>query len=139
MLEECIVNKIHKGIAFVGLSPSKDCGGCKACVFGKNKKKVDVPAIMEIECNEGDKVLVEIPQKEILAAPIYLYLIPLIMMLIGFIIGSFINIIIEIVLGFVLLFVAFVIIYLIDRFYFASKKYSPKIIKIIQKKGENND
>jgi len=60
-------------------------------------------------------------------------------MLIGFIIGSFINIIIEIVLGFVLLSVAFVIIYLIDRFYFASKKYSPKIIKIIQKKGENND
>ncbi len=135
MLEECIVKKVVKGRAYVGLSPSAECEGCKACIFGKNKDKVDVPAVMEVECRAGDTVLVDLPKREIVAAPIYLYLMPLFCMLIGFLIGNYISLFVQIILGFGFLILSFAVMYLIDRLYFASKRFSPKVIKIIK---ENN-
>jgi len=136
MLEECIVSKVDKRTAYVGLSPSSNCSGCKACIFGKNRQKIDVPAIMEVECNKGDVVLVEIPNKEIIAAPIFLYLIPLLLMLTGFIVGNYINLIWQIILGFGFLFLSFVVIIIVDRLYFMKKNFSPKIVKIIYTKNQ---
>lgn len=139
MLEECIVTKVSNGRAYVGLAPNAQCSGCKACIFGKNKQKVDVPAVMEVECKKGDIVLVDVPQREIIAAPIYLYLMPLLSMLVGLIIGNFINIYVQIILGFGLLFLSFMAIYFIDRVYFKGKKYSPKIVKNISLEEIKND
>ena len=139
MLEKCVVTKVSNGRAYVGLAPNAECSGCKACIFGKNRQKNDVPAVMEVECKKGDTVLVELPQQDIAVASLYLYLMPLVAMLIGFIIGEFINIVVQMILGFGLLFLSFMAIYFIDRVYFKGKKYSPKIVKNISLEEIKND
>lgn len=124
--EECTVIKKEKNLTYIKLVKSSKCDGCKACGFGK-KNTLVLPALCEIDCNSGDRVMVTMPEKTITGAPIITYVIPLL-----FFLGGLLAVI-PLGEGFMLLFglialaISFVPIYFIDRHYKKSAKYLPII------------
>lgn len=133
IVENCTVVKKDKNLIYVKLVAENKCNGCKACAFGRKNAQV-LPAYSDINCNNGDNVIVEMPQKQISGAAFITYLIPLLTFLLGLIAGIPLN------EGFMLLFaviflaIGLLAVHFIDKLFLKNKKYLPKIIEIIQTK-----
>ena len=137
MVEECLVKKIKGNTAYIAVVRGAKCQGCKACVFG-NKKEIILPAVNDIGCSAGDTVLADIPEREVIAAPFYMYFLPIVMMVAGIVVGGLVNTTFQIILGFALLVLSFVALYFIDRAYQRSKKLAPKLLEILNQGGKND-
>lgn len=127
---ECTVQKIKGKFAYILVTKSQECEGCKACAFGKDGT-ISMPAIDDIGCKTGDRVLVEMPQKRIKAAPIYLYAIPLLLLLVAALIGNIFSQTAAIIASLSTLIVSVLMIWFIDKRYRKNKDFMPLIIKII--------
>lgn len=81
-IENCVVHARKKNLYYVKLVKNAKCDGCKACGFGR-KNFLIVPALSEVECAEGDRVTVQMPESGVKASYVYLYLLPLLCLFIG--------------------------------------------------------
>ena len=127
---ECTVQKIKGKYAFISVTKSDKCEGCKVCSFGKDGTML-IPAIDEIGCKPGDRVVVEMPQKRITAASLYLYGIPLLLLLAAALIGNLFSQTAAITAALSTLIISVVMIWFIDKRYRKKKEFMPLIIKII--------
>ena len=125
-----VVVKLKRKIAQVEIKKSSACNGCKACVFG-NDKKLILTVDNELKAKKGDEVTLSLPPEKPIAAFLTLYALPLIFVLLGlFVTSRFVsNELIVALGGAVGLAVGFLCIFLPEKLYF-SKKYLAKIIKI---------
>lgn len=87
MREECSVIKAHKNSAVIELVRRSECESCKACVFNK-KNVLRMNAKTEVACKAGDRVLVEMPEKQVAGASFILFAVPLVLMLISVLITA---------------------------------------------------
>lgn len=124
------VQKIKGGYSYVSITKSAECEGCKACNFGRDNT-MSLPAVDELGCAIGDKVLVQMPEKRIIGASVYMYGIPLLLMLIAAFIGNIFSQTVAIISAFAALFVSVAVVWFIDKRYRRKKDFMPLIIKII--------
>lgn len=127
---ECTVQKKKGKYAYISISKSAECEGCKACSFGKDGT-FSMPAIDEVGCAQGDRVIVKMPRKRIKAAPVYLYVIPLILLVIAAFIGNIFSQTAAIIASLSTLIISVAMIWFIDKRYRKNKEFMPLIIKII--------
>lgn len=66
----------------VELSRKEKCAGCGRCAFNR-RDKIRVTAIKDAACTAGDRVVVTLPEKEIVLAPLFLFVLPVLFMLAG--------------------------------------------------------
>lgn len=81
-LERCVVHARKGGLYYVKITKNAKCDGCKACAFGR-KNYVVTPAVGEDGYAVGDTVDIRMPQKNVKAPYVYLYLLPLLCLFIG--------------------------------------------------------
>lgn len=123
------VDKIKGSLYFVKLTKSKKCEGCKVCDFGKNNY-ITVPSLSEVECNEGDEVVLRSPINKKYLSSIIMYLLPILIMLASAIITysiSMNDLYVLIACGISLLF-SFVLVFFLDKLV-RNKKNMPLIVK----------
>lgn len=138
-MEQATVYSRKKNRYFIKLTKSAKCDGCKACGFGR-KNYVILPAISEVECNTGDCVEVEMPEKSVKGAYVFLFLLSLLFMFVCLMIPYGHGEIYMFIGGIIGLVISIPVIYAIERLYRRQKKYLPKIIsKISVTEEKNND
>ncbi|MBD5132257.1 MAG: SoxR reducing system RseC family protein [Clostridiales bacterium] len=86
MIEQCVVKKVKRGLAFVEVKRSDKCEGCKLCAFNKQNVMV-VPALCSEQVAAGDVVTVQMPTKPVGAVALLIYALPLLGIVIGALIG----------------------------------------------------
>lgn len=87
MVEECKVKYIKKGLAYIEVKKKPQCESCRACAAFYSDNSAVIPAIMDVECKVGDRVVVEMPQKSFPLASLIMFLVPLLGFLIGLLVG----------------------------------------------------
>ncbi len=128
MTEECKVTKIKGGFAYIKLERSERCGGCKVCAFN-NADSIEIPAICDVKCEKGDTVVVEMPQKQYVLAPLILFGIPLFLFLIGLIAGSALKAeILMVVFAFSFAAIGLIAASLVDKLIRTNRVYMPVIV-----------
>lgn len=134
--EICTVVKDKGKTAIVEIKRTQKCDGCNACAFNK-RDFVRIPAIKDIDCVEGDRVCVEMPEKEISIAPLFLFVIPIVLTLVAVILCKNLAIWwqIPIIAGF--LTAGLVILYTVDKLFRRKRKYMPVIRKRTEKGEED--
>lgn len=136
IIETCAVIKDKGKTAIIELVRSPKCDGCNACAFNK-RKSIRVPAIKDAACGAGDLVTVVMPEKQITLAPLFLFVIPILLTLVAVLIGrnwpawgQAIVIVGFLALGIAVAFAA-------DRLYRRQRKFMPVITAC--QKGEQHD
>ncbi len=135
-----IVN-VRDDIAYIERVRSDACGGCKACVLGREGDKLVLPANNEVGAKIGDSVLFLPPSPRPFLAILLLFVIPLSLMVVGLIVPLSLGVIevysILISLGSMVL--GFGVTVLLDKLIFSKKNAT--VIKILRQniQGENND
>lgn len=137
MEEEALVLEVKDKKAKVEIERSKSCRGCGFCSLnpgGMMVTEVEDPIGVKV----GDRVKVEIPDRDFLKAAFVLYLLPISGLIIGALIGSKFNPqktgilgIIGGVIGFIL---SFVFIHYYDRKIGRQKSFRHRITKILKGK-----
>lgn len=85
--EECSVVKVKGDYAVIELSRKPECEGCKACAFNR-RNTIRMTAKKEIDCEAGDRVIVQMPEKSIKGSWIILFALPLLFILTAVIITA---------------------------------------------------
>ena len=134
MEEKAVVLEVKDKEAKVKIERSKSCRGCGLCFLnpgGMMITEVEDPIGVKV----GDRVKVELPDKDFLKAAFILYLVPIFGLIIGAFIGSNFNSqktgILGIFGGFIGLALSFVFIHYYDRKIGSQKSLTPRITKII--------
>ena len=127
------VVKVRKSTAYIERIKSDACGGCKACILGREGNKLVLPANNEVCAKVGDKVSFTLPPPRPILAIVMLFILPLTLMICALIIPlslgvSEINSILLSIGGAV---VGFAIVLLFDKLIFSRKKAT--VIKILIK------
>jgi sigma-E factor negative regulatory protein RseC len=76
MTERGLVIDTDEQIARVVVEKSADCGSCNACSMGKGRTMI-AEVENPINAQEGDSVLVEVSDKQILKAGVLVFMLPL--------------------------------------------------------------
>ncbi len=131
MLEKCTVTRVKGNHAYIELIRHPKCDGCKACAFHGNDKII-LPAIKDCECEAGDTVVVQMPEKQFPAASLLLFGIPLVCFLIGLIVGRFASgELLMVGLGFAFAALGYVISALADKAIKNNRTYTPVVVERI--------
>lgn len=131
--------KTKRKTAYVEMIKNSACNGCKACAFGASKKLV-LPANNDLGATVGDTAVVALPPEKPVFSFVMLYALPLLTLLIGlFVTSAITDKSLFIALGALVgLVVGFTAIFIPDKLYF-SKKYSLRVIDIINTQGETKN
>ena len=130
MEEEAIVLEVKDKKAKVKIERSKSCRGCGLCSLnpgGMMVTEIEDP----IGVKDGDRVQVEIPDKDFLKAAFILYLVPVIGLITGALIGSKFNPHMSIFGGFIGFILSFVFIHYYDRKIGCRKGFHSRITKTL--------
>ena len=131
MLEKCTVQRIKGNHAYIELIRTPKCDGCKACAF-HGKDKIVLPAIKDCECAAGDTVIVEMPEKQFVFAPLLLFGLPLVCFLIGLMAGRFAGgELLMVLLGFAFAALGYLIAVFADKTLKNNRKYMPIVVERI--------
>lgn len=137
IIETCTVIKDCGKTAVVELVRTPKCDGCNACAFNK-RSSIRMPAIKDAECTAGDRVTVVMPEKQIQLAPLFLFVIPIVLALVAVVISrnwpGWAQAVA--IVGF--LTVGFLVLYAVDKLYRRQRKFMPVITERAQK-GEQHD
>lgn len=110
----------------------KACTECGAC-DDKERALASIEAVNEIGAKVGDRVLIELPDKEIIKASLMVYLLPVAMMLIGYLLGNWL--ISEsggVVSSFAFLALSFFVVRWYDHYYDDKQARRARIISILE-------
>lgn len=131
MLEKCRVNRVKGNHAYIELVRNPKCDGCKACAF-YGQDKIVLPAIKGCECEAGDTVVVEMPEKQYILAPLLLFGFPLICFLIGLLIGTAVGgELIMVLFGFAFAALGYSVAVLVDKTIKNNPKFMPIVVERI--------
>ena len=133
MEEEAVVLEVKDKKAKIEIKRSKSCRGCGLCSLnpsGMMVTEVEDPIGVKV----GDRVQVEIPDKDFLKAVFILYLVPVIGLITGALIGSKFNPRMSIFGGFIGLALSFVFVHYYDRKMGRRKSPYSRITKILKEK-----
>jgi sigma-E factor negative regulatory protein RseC len=87
MIENGVVNKIEKELAWVTMVKGEQCAGCTACkAFGEGS--VEIVALNEPGAKPGDNVEIEINPKQVVKYSTIVFLLPVVSLIIGYFLGS---------------------------------------------------
>lgn len=131
MEEEAVVLEVKDKKAKVEIKRSESCRGCKLCSLnpgGMMVTEVEDP----IGVKGGDRVQVEIPNKDFLKAALVLYFLPVSGLIIGALIGSEFNSQLGIFGGFIGLALSFVFVHYYDRKMGRRKRLHSRITKVLK-------
>ncbi len=131
MEEEAIVLEVKDKKAKVKIERSKSCRGCGLCSLnpgGMMVTEVEDPIGVKV----GNRVQVEIPDKDFLKAAFILYLVPVIGLITGALIGSKFNPHMSIFGGFIGLVLSFVFVHYYDRKMGRRKRFYSRITKVLK-------
>lgn len=139
MLETGVV--VEQGeVALIKIDRKSECATCGACGMKDGMKEVALECENVIDAKKGDLVAVNIAEKNKMASIILVFLVPLILLAIGIGVGIYLKIaeiwLLVVCLG--ILVSWYTILAFIDKIFAKSKKFMPKIVKILQE-GVNND
>jgi len=131
MDEEAVVLEVKDKKAKIEIKRSKSCRGCGLCSLNP-----DGMMVAEIEdtigVKVGDRVQVEIPDKDFLKAAFILYLVPVIGLITGALIGSKFNPHMSILGGFIGIVLSFVFVRYYDRKMGRQKGLHSRISKVLK-------
>lgn len=87
MIENGVVNKIEKDLAWVTMIKGEQCAGCTACkAFGEGS--FELVALNERGAKSGDNVEVEINPKQVVKHSTIVFLLPVLALIIGYFLGN---------------------------------------------------
>ena len=131
MEEEAIVLEVKDKKAKVKIERSKSCRGCGLCSLNPGGMMV-TEVEDSIGVKVGNRVQVEIPDKDFLKAAFILYLVPVIGLITGALIGSKFNPHMSIFGGFIGLVLSFVFVHYYDRKMGRRKRFYSRITKVLK-------
>ena len=124
----------------VKIEKKDECLKCGMCLFPKGVDSVTLLAYNEVDAKEGDSVIVENKESAKLLGSILVFFVPLVLIGLSIFI-SFVFIKKEIwslFLSIIFIVCWYIILSLIDNKLKGIKKFSPEIVKVIEK-GENDE
>lgn len=140
--EEGIVTKVNSTTAWVTTIKSSACESCAAkssCSTLASGEEMKVEAINTSGATVGDRVVIYFETSSLLKLSFFLYIFPILIMLVGALIGHkiapFFNLdrsVFSAVCGFLFFFLAFLFIKSKGRKLSKKNQYKPKIIKILK-------
>lgn len=133
MLQSGIVKEIHcsKQQAEVEITRSSACGdNCASCGLCPGQT-ARVFAVNDINACVGDRVAIEMSDKNVLGAAFLVYIVPIIALIAGYLLGDilFKSEPLGVLTGIIFMAVTFIVIMRIDRK--NKRKYTPRIVQII--------
>ena len=139
MLEVGVVTEQGE-ISIVKIDRRKECATCGACGMKDGKNSVELACVNEVGAKKCDLVSISIEEKSKLKSISLIFLVPLVLLAIAIGVGIYLKIVeiwlLVICLG--LLVSWYTILAFIDKRLAKSKKFMPKIVKILQE-GEINE
>lgn len=139
MIEIGVVDKIKKNYATVVFPRKQACENCKMCMKNRSEMSVFVIVDNELDAKIGDKVEVELGNRDILKSAFYVYLIPVILITLSFVILYAQAEWVQIIGVCVSALLSFGIIVLIDKYNKKNNRNRIKMIKIIDEGDLTND
>lgn len=137
MEEEAVVLEVKDKKAKVKIERNKSCQGCGLCSLnpgGMMVTEVEDPLGVKV----GDRVKVELPDKDFLKAVFILYLVPISGLIIGTLIGSKFNSqntgILVILGGFIGFALSFILVHYYDRKIGSQKTFHSRITKVLKER-----
>ena len=139
--ERGVIDKISGRKAIIRIQKSSACSSCESrdsCdVHGGNPMEIEVEN--RLKAGEGDRVEVSIPSGAFLALSLYVYFIPIVVLIGGaYVGGTFLapglglnSTPCSIVLGFLSMGITFLLLRRFDKTPGATRKYRPKMTRII--------
>ncbi len=136
------VTEVEEDMATILLDPSSACGSCNSCSSvggGGNKGPKTLYIKNTIGARPNDRVVLALSTSKSIVISIFLYVFPLIMMMVGYKMGERIepgrltergDSIAAIILSVTFLVLSFVLIYFLDKLAKRKKKFSPELIRI---------
>lgn len=131
MLQTGIVKKLNSSEAEVEITRSSACGeNCASCGLCPGQT-ARVFAINDINACVGDRVSIEMSDKNVLGAAFLVYIVPIIALITGYLLSDtiFKNEPLGVLTGIIFMAVSFIIIIRIDRK--SKRKFTPRIVQII--------
>ncbi|MCH5351682.1 MAG: SoxR reducing system RseC family protein [Clostridiales bacterium] len=138
MLEQCVVKKVKRSVAYIELVRSDKCDGCNICSFNK-KKAITVPALYDKSVKAGDTVTVEMPTESVGAASLLIYLFPIVLMAVGAAIGLVGSVWLQVSLAGAGLVLGLAASFITDKIYRRKSGVLPKIISVTDKTDEKQN
>ncbi len=141
MIESGEVVKTEKNYAVVRIDRKAECARCGLCGMKKNESHVECKAKNEAAAAEGDTVLIKTDGSATLISSLLVFVMPLILLAAELAVCYVLNVeelwILIICIG--TLAAWFCILALIDRKFASIRGFSPTIVRIIEKKGEEKN
>ena len=129
--------------AKVVIERSAMCGDCGACQVGKDKLTMETTVLNLAKARIGDRVEVEMAFKNVIAASIIAYGIPLLAFIIGAVLasqftGEVENPILSFISGLTLMIITFIVIKILDKKGVFNYTYEPQITNVLTKTNHDS-
>lgn len=133
MKEQGEVIALNNDIVTLKVIKKPECGGCKACFFGKGENSSTIKAKNTIQAKIGDQIYFVVQKDNSLKAYFIVYLLPILFMGLGVLFSALllkkeIYIVLSAIIG---LAIGFFILFLIDKFIAKSKNFQIELISIV--------
>lgn len=128
MLDQGVVSKVERNLAWVEFAPSSECVKCGACHAAASGKMI-LEAENPIEAKVGDWVEVEVSSATKVFFPLLVFGIPILFLIIGISLGSLISERMRIMLGVIFLIIGFLSLKLVDQYVAKAKKFRSRIVR----------
>lgn len=144
MREEGTVLETKGEMAIVQIKRSAACDTCKCCHVAEQSEFMTTEALNKVQANVGDRVVIEIEQKEVLAASTIVYILPLVLMIVGYIIGSYLGKVIfksysheaGIIFGFTFLAFSYLIMVLAEKHAVKTRWLQPVVVELFREESK---
>lgn len=135
------VVKLDKNHAVVRFNRKSSCANCGMCGFKKNDTHVDLRVKNTLNANENDEVVIKMQDSGVLLSSIIVYLIPVVFLFLGILVGSFIfeQMWAQFTFALGLVVVSFLVIFLLDKKFKYTKKFSPEMVEIHKKETDEKE
>ena len=133
MKEQGEVIALQDDVVTLKVIKKPECGGCKACFFGKGENSSTIKAKNTIEAKVGDQIYFVVQKDNSLKASLIVYILPILFMGLGVLLAALlfqkeVYIVISAVVG---LAIGFGILFFIDKFIAKRKNFQIELVGIV--------
>lgn len=142
------ITKVDGDIATVSFRKHAACGSCGGCHHGEDDTESTAEVLNKLQAPIGSFVEIELPDRDVLKAAFYVYLLPLIVLLLAMA-GTFITLdlffpklnpeLISAAVGIFAMFLSYVAIRYWEAKSSDSEHYMPHVVKIVADQNETSD
>lgn len=140
MKEDGVVLELKDDMAIVQVKRSSACDNCKCCHVADQAEFMSAKALNKVQAKVGDRVVIEIEQKEVLAASAIVYIVPIILMILGYVLGSYLGKVffktysqeVGIIFGFTFLAFSYLIVMLTEKRAAKTRWLQPVVVEVVR-------